>query len=322
MIQKASHYLSIGKIFSNKLSKGNKINFLKYMIFNLASMIGKLFPLSFPLFTSADYHITKTFDETNKFDLIQAFDTDQSSHRYWLCVKIALLNMVITITGLLFIGSLSFGLIVLGIQLDDRFLSNWTLFFQIICGIILIVFLIAKHLYFAPVFYLLNDKQATSIAEIIQLRTKFVNTHTSKKLLHFIFDFMLKTFGLTLLLTGLLILSYSRFWIYWATFNTIIASLVFIVLLTRFMLVHRIAITSLLSDTLKEFEIVNDSESHEKDLDKPINKELTEELLMYFFDEITEMKQQSPHVERSEINGVIQPEVETESEILSETGDE
>ena len=160
MRQGITEYVSSGMRNSKRAIKESDAGIFRYIAFSIASLPGKLFFLSFPMFAFAQYHMANQVEKREKLSLEGSLEDASNMKKYWAGMQFALFSHIIFITGLLVLGGLSYGLIQMGRALDHYLLFDryYTMFlFQVVSLCLVFVFIIAKALHFGPVAYLIQS---------------------------------------------------------------------------------------------------------------------------------------------------------------------
>jgi len=168
MILKASNYVFKGLSESKTALKFSKIHLLKYLLLTIASILGKFFFFSYPIFAFSEYHIVNQIREKVLFDLEDVFVDSKSIKKYWTMAVGALIYHFILLSGTLFIGLITYFLTFIGSGLNGFsriFGLSWVSFFLTICIAVLVVFLAWCSIIFEPIVFYIQSNEDIGFSE-------------------------------------------------------------------------------------------------------------------------------------------------------------
>ncbi len=232
-----------------------KRKFLRYFLYSVASFIGKLFFLSYPLFAFADHHISNQIRENRNWQLLDAFEDTNDQKRYWTTVKYALLNHIVHITGFLMIAGVVFVLMRVASSITDYYEPErqYLMFVaQIISGALVVSFLFSVRIHLGPMIYLLRTSDDLSLSEAFKHSAIIMEGQGKIKLFHMQFRSLSKVLFWGLLCAGFGYLSYTAFSFDVFLVIAIILGFLFLRLVSRQGLVYRISASNLYTDLIKE----------------------------------------------------------------------
>ncbi|MFW5913534.1 MAG: hypothetical protein ACOCSM_00585 [Bacillota bacterium] len=303
MSQKASKYVSIGLKASKHALRQKNESTLKYKVFSLASLLGKRFFVSYPLFALADYRLAGQIEDAEAMDMDKAFEDSGDTEKYVSVAQLALLSQVILLTGLAIIGGVAYGFIHLGARIDQllEFERYYMVFaFQILSGCVFIGFLIKKAMYFGPVAYLIQSGEAGSLSEALSHGASFMTPSGKAKLtyLHVYHLGRVLVYAITAFLVAYAALATLPAFLFIAI--TIGVGILFLRSLPRVMLSHKLSTMRLFSDQSKEmaYESLLERETSSGSNGK-ISKE---ETLIGLFDELSNDNIKSDSDKKSLVN--------------------
>lgn len=287
MNERISDYVSSSMKEAKAAIKNSDVGFLKYLLFTVTSVIGKLFFFSFPLFALADYEIVNLIRTKKPVSIEAAFADSKSMPKYWKTMLYTLMvQLSLIATALVFIG-LMFGLSYLGKIFDESagFARYYTVFFvQLGCVILLIVSVIQIALYFAPTLYLIQSHPDMELTEALNQSVKLLSRNGKKQLLIAFFQHFIRFIVLTAISTLVVYFVYNVFVRTFFVIVTIPLAILVLLSIPRLLLSYRITTTKIYDKLLEEATYANLFETEQiAPLSSNIRKE---ELLTALFDEI------------------------------------
>jgi len=298
MNQKASKYTSIGLSESKEALRADKFNFIKYLMFTVTSIIGKLFFFSFPLFKLSEYHIVHQIKESQTINFEDAFEDSSQVKTYWTMMLFGLIKLFILLTGLVLISALAYGLIALGTAMDTyelRYQHNFILFFQVVSVILYVIFLFCNSLIYAPVGFLIQSHPEMGLREALSQSKVIFNAYGRGKLFVIRIRLLLRFIAYIVLASAVGLISYIWLTPYYFIGIVIILSILLLQSLPRILLSNQIASTRLYLDLIEDSAYQSLFEANPSPLfDNGLRKE---DLLSSLFDEVFENETVSEPVE-------------------------
>jgi hypothetical protein len=288
MSRAVSHYVSLGTSGSKIALSQNRRSGLRYLFYSMASWIGKLFFLSYPLFAMGDYHIVQQIKEKREWSFFDAFEDSSDLNKYFATVKYVLLLHILFITGMIIIAALSFILLQVArsIDLSLEFERHYIVFVaRVLSGSMVVVFLFTLKIYLGPALYLIQSSKDLSLSEALKSSVIILKRQGKIKLFHVQLHYLISVVFLGTLYGSLAYWSYET--LTGNAFLVITALLVFLFLkfASRKILAYHISVSNLYIDLIKELVYVPLSEQPTKRIiGTRISKK---DVLMTLFDRVT-----------------------------------
>ena len=295
----ASHYITRGANVSKTARMKSGTRGITMVFYTLCSLASKLFVFTYPLFALADYHIAGQINDTNSMDLNDAFKDSGYIKKYRSAIQYAWLSTLVLFMGVLLIGLLSLGTIQLGFALDEFFgfpLYYFGLFFQILGIGLLVAFIFAKNMYFAPVVFLIQSRTMT-LSEALRQSSIIMSDAGRLKFFHIqlyhLGKFILYLLVASAIVYGVFLLEMMPLLIV----TLIVMAVLLLKALPNIVLSNNVAKTRLFSDLIHEtsFVDVTDDASVEA-ITKQLRKE---DVLLKLFDDIPSEEPKASDLEKA-----------------------
>ena len=279
-------YMKEGLQQAKKTIKGRKVTKYKYVFMLVASFLSKLFILPAPLFIHSRIRLANLAREKNVYEITHSFEDADNPKCYWATIVSMAFKAVLLISGLLFIGAITFGLYFVGSLFAT--LTGFQLLsilFAVPGAIALLVFLIAFSLNFKPVYYYLNTNNDINVGKAFGASTRSMKEQGKRTLfnINLFFYFIL-----------VLYLGVAGFVVYYLMSNPsdsikviayialIVFAIFFILFIPKLGIARDIAILALMKDIMIDPEEADDvSLVKEKMLRQGLSKD---EFLVSLFD--------------------------------------
>lgn len=299
MSQQFTSYVSKGMQESKYAFKRRKHGFMNLLTFFMASLIGKRFFLSYPLFALAEYHLAQQVEQEGVVSLEEAFEDACITKNYWTAVHLALLNQVVFLIGFFTIALFGFVLFFFGTMLEGvfGFGDNIALVVSLtVTAGLFLMLIIQKSLYFGPVLYLIQGSDV-SLSEALQQSRHIMTKSARYKLLRIHMYY----FSKTLLVIGAVVaITYFAAASYPAIPWLVLMGMGFIVVLMSFapktMFSHRISTSKLFIDLVQEAIYYGRGDSDTSKL--ATQKVSKEKLLLSVFEKMIKDKQMQASFEQ------------------------
>ncbi len=284
----AKEYVGIGNKEAKTLLKGTRRHYLKYFVFTLSAIIGKLFFLSHPLFSLTEYKLINEALRGNDIDLEKALIDSTKQKKFWTAVQFVLIDQVIFIVGLILIGLIALISVQLGFLLDISLNFNQPFLFItfITLNIILfLVFILYKSVYFGPVLFFIQNEESALLHEAFSKAALVMKSGNKLKLLHIKLIYLFK-FSLYLALSiAVAYYTFELLTFLWGLIVTLILTVLILRLLPKMVFSHGFATSKFFNDLQNEvaIELAYDPVALVKDT-STLKKE---EILLTLFDTVS-----------------------------------
>jgi len=287
MTKQATKYIKMGVSQSKKSLKESDISIVKFSVFYFLSIFGKLILFLYPLFVFADYSIAKESHAEQKITFKNILKDSDHPKKYFYAILYISIKSLLIILGTLLIGGLAFGLIQLGMFLDEYFLLERyyiALFFQFVSITLLVIFFVYVSLYLSPIIYLIQSR-GFSFSEAFNYNSKMLNSQNKVKLL------LIQLFYLLLLLLNITVLGSVVLFMLFISFPlfivmSIIMGLILILRLPRIFMSYSISKVVFFDDIVEELKFNAIEENDDSStLDNMASKE---KVLLKLFEDLPE----------------------------------
>lgn len=204
-----------------------------YLFYYLASLLGRLFFFSRPLFESASLNLAEMSEKSGDFLVSKSFEGVNQGKRYKTLLLFDLVFDLFLLAGLLLLGGISVGLFFFGYYLGATPLLSYTMAFCLAAPL----WLLALAFLFSGLFFASFAASIVRDNPEIELSDLFYNCMLSFKkkgkgalfLLHFLYDlFVLLYLGLSVFVPYLLLSSSNIVLRIVGAFSILILALVFL----------------------------------------------------------------------------------------------
>lgn len=330
MTKKARYYLLEGlKTIGEEGIKDIK-NFFKHIVFGVTSVVGKIFALSNPLYTFGEFNAIKEYNETGELSFNNIIKDTQDTKKYWTTFRFIVKTHVITIIGTIFLGLISFGLIHLGIAIDNFYnieIGFYKILFQILSGLTIVFAFIYRNILIESMTFFIWNQEESDIVDAVDQNASFQKNGARLKLF-FIQSMYFVANLLYLAISSLIVyqLHINLFYEHWIIVGYFILSIGFVILAGFSMLSYKVSSMKLY------FDFVDGESTSIMIENKTVLSELeikfSEEAILHYYDEVA-LQEQVREDERNRIiaeenareeekNRLIAEEVEREKEALEE----
>lgn len=255
MSRGVSHYVSLGTRGSKIAWSQNRKARLRYVFYSMASLIGKLFFLSFPLFALGDYHIVNQIKEKRDWSFFDAFEDSHDQNKYSATVKYALLYHVLFVTGMIIIAALSFLLLQVAHTIDASlgFDRHYIVFVaRVLSGSLVVVFLFSLKIQLGPALYLIQSSKDLSLSDALKSSALILERHGKIKLFHVQLFYMFRVVPLGMLYGSLAYWSYEALSGNYFLIITALLVFFFLKVVSKNVLSYHISVSNLYNDLVKE----------------------------------------------------------------------
>ncbi len=196
------NYLAQGFKRARKTYKKNKSSIISFIFLSIASMIGKLFFFTTPIFQMFDLSIAEDAAESNEFNMFEGFRDSDNPKSVWILMIINLVKAIFIITGLLLIGLLTQFLWLAGLELNDfsRVLHIEFYFIgpAILAGLVFVTFILTV---FAPFTYITKNVENKNLFTVLYNNKMSMNFKMFRKIfsINLVYNFV--SIGIPAILT-------------------------------------------------------------------------------------------------------------------------
>lgn len=162
------NYLAQGFKRANKTFMKNKTSLFSFVFLSIASLLGKMFFLTAPVFQMFDLSIAEDSAESNEFNMFECFRDSDNPKSIWILLVINIIKFILIITGIGFILLITYFLFLLGLEIDGfTMVEHLSLYFiipLIVASIGYIVFIISA---FSPITYITRNIESKNLFTIL-----------------------------------------------------------------------------------------------------------------------------------------------------------
>jgi hypothetical protein len=261
---------------------------IKFLLFTLTSMLGKLIPLSFPLFALSDYRLVYKIQKGTTFHMEDGFEGAKSTKHYWVTLQFILYMecLMIVVLGLIFMLYLSLNYI--GSELDNlmnfnRYYTAW--FFQITSIVFAVIAIYNIGLSFAPVVYIVSNQDEPNLSEALKDARKMMTPQAKMKLIEIHFLHVVRFLPKLLIGAALAYYAVMNFQVILYLIVIIVVSIALLFSLPKYLLSIRISSVHLFDSWMEGIAYTSLFDgTNQSDYNQRIQKE---EVLLKLFEDIT-----------------------------------
>ncbi|MDE7161200.1 MAG: hypothetical protein K2N65_00410 [Anaeroplasmataceae bacterium] len=160
------------KIAKDTFSKDKK-NYLKYYLFLIASLIGRLSIVTMPIFNLANVRLIRNVKKNRNVELLNSFEGAENPKKWWRTLVTNSLWLTIVFAGVVIIILCAVQTIpfLMSIQTSPIVYTVFALLILIVTTIVITVYSLLASLYFLPVNYILD--QYPDLSSSMVLKTSF-----------------------------------------------------------------------------------------------------------------------------------------------------
>lgn len=301
---------------SRTLLKQSEVGVFKSVILMIASQLGKLFFLSYPLFALAEVNLINRMKSGQKIKITDVFDDASDREKYGTMAHIALMYHVIILAVTMIMGGLAFGLISIGISIDGRmrfYDHPVTTILSIVSGVLYLIIMMYVKVYFSSMPYIIHAGDNLSLSDCFKQNDMMLSHGGKLKIFSLYRNYMIKL--LVVAFTGgvLSYIAWANLRLYASVSIIIVISFIFLVVYTKTSLSYRIGAFMLCEDLIHERMLVSLGHQDQKPV---FNKQLNQqELLLSLFNDVTKIEKDHPSYtkpNRQDESKVEQPSVQYE----------